>query len=176
MEDPIDEIIEAFEKLKTSGRIRHYGISSIRPAVIREWVKKSRMVSVMMQYSLLDRRPEEEVFPLLKKNQIGVLARGVLAKGILVSKPAEPFLNYPVEKVEQIQQQLKDISILPYGPADRAIHFAIDNTAVSAAVIGIRTKEQLRTAIDAGRTAGLSLLQSTALRNTLSPNTYTDYR
>jgi aryl-alcohol dehydrogenase-like predicted oxidoreductase len=176
MEDPIEEIIEAFEKLKASGKIRYYGISSIRPKVIREWVNKSGMVSVMMQYSLLDRRPEEEVFPLLRENQIGVLARGVLAKGILVSKPAEPFLNYPVEKVEQIRQQLKDISLPPFGPADRAVHFAIDNPAVSAAVIGIRTREQLRTAVDAGHSPALNILQSAALRNHLPPNTYTDHR
>ncbi len=34
MEDPIDEAIEAFEQLKVEGKIRYYGISSIRPAVI----------------------------------------------------------------------------------------------------------------------------------------------
>ncbi len=34
IDDPIDETIEAFELLKTQGKIRHYGISSIRPNVI----------------------------------------------------------------------------------------------------------------------------------------------
>ena len=65
IEDPIDEMIEAFETLKAAGKIRYYGISSIRPNVIREYVKRSSIVSVMMQYSLLDRRPEEEMlFPV----------------------------------------------------------------------------------------------------------------
>ncbi len=59
MEDHIDETIEAFEDLKQEGVIRYYGISSIRPNVIKEYVKKSNITSVMMQYSLLDRRPEE---------------------------------------------------------------------------------------------------------------------
>jgi aryl-alcohol dehydrogenase-like predicted oxidoreductase len=59
LEDPIDDIITTFEDLKQQGLIRHYGISSIRPNVIREWVKRSKLVSVMMQYSLLDRRPEK---------------------------------------------------------------------------------------------------------------------
>ena len=31
IEDPIDETIEAFERLVESGKIRYYGISSIRP-------------------------------------------------------------------------------------------------------------------------------------------------
>ena len=61
IEDPIDETIEAFELPKQQGKIKHYGISSIRPNVIREYVKRPCIVSVMRQYSLLDRRSEEEM-------------------------------------------------------------------------------------------------------------------
>lgn len=39
IEDNIDETIEAFEELKQEGVIRHYGISSIRPNVLKEYVK-----------------------------------------------------------------------------------------------------------------------------------------
>ena len=49
LDDPIDETIEAFEQLQQEGKIRYYGISSIRPNVIREYVQRSHMVSVMMQ-------------------------------------------------------------------------------------------------------------------------------
>ena len=59
IDDPVDETIEAFELLQKQGKIRWYGISSIRPNVIREYVQRSNIVSVMMQYSLLDRRAEE---------------------------------------------------------------------------------------------------------------------
>src|ERR1700754_1215524 len=93
LEDPIDEAIEAFEQLQQQGKIRYYGISSIRPNVIREYIRRSHIVSVMMQYSLLDRRPEESCLQLLKDAGIGVLARGVLAKGLLAGKPAAPFLD-----------------------------------------------------------------------------------
>ena len=43
IDDPIDETIEAFELLKQQGKIRYYGISSIRPNVIREWIKRSNI-------------------------------------------------------------------------------------------------------------------------------------
>jgi aryl-alcohol dehydrogenase-like predicted oxidoreductase len=79
LDDPIDETIEAFELLKEQGKIRAYGISSIRPNVIREYVARSNMVSVMMQYSLLDRRPEESCLELLREIGIGVLVRGAVA-------------------------------------------------------------------------------------------------
>ncbi|MCY7556681.1 aldo/keto reductase, partial [Bacillus altitudinis] len=39
-----------------------------------------------MQYSLLDRRPEEW-FSLLEEQSISVVARGPLAKGLLTEKP-----------------------------------------------------------------------------------------
>ena len=70
LEDPINDIVEAFEFLKKTGKIRYYGISSIRPTVIREYVKRSAIISVMMQYSLLDRRPEEEMLPFLKEKMV----------------------------------------------------------------------------------------------------------
>ena len=60
IEDPLDETIDAFEELKTEGVIRYYGISSIRPNVIREYTSKADIASVMMQYNILDRRPEED--------------------------------------------------------------------------------------------------------------------
>lgn len=80
IEDNIDETIEAFEELKQEGVIRYYGISSIRPNVIKEYVKKSNIVSIMMQFSLFDRRPEEWL-PLLEEHQISVVARALLPKG-----------------------------------------------------------------------------------------------
>ena len=94
IEDPIDETIEAFENLKQEGKIRHYGISSIRPNVIREYIKRSNIVSVMMQYSLLDRRSEESCLELLLENKIGMLARGTLAGGLLILKNTLPVNTY----------------------------------------------------------------------------------
>src|SRR5699024_11402352 len=86
IDDTIDESIEALEILKKEGLIRAYGISSIRPNVIREYVRRSSIDAVMMQYSILDRRPEENILDLLRDEQISVLARGPLAKGLLTTK------------------------------------------------------------------------------------------
>src|SRR5947208_3454077 len=45
MDDPKEESIEAFEQLVKEGKIRYYGISSIRPNVIRYWSSHSNIVS-----------------------------------------------------------------------------------------------------------------------------------
>jgi aryl-alcohol dehydrogenase-like predicted oxidoreductase len=143
LEDDIDETIDAFEILVKAGKIRYYGISSIRPNVIREYVKRSNIVSVMMQYSLLDRRPEESCLQLLHDHEIGVLARGSLAKGLLAGKPASSYLNYSAEEVHKMAEAVKSISGKARTPAQTALHYILANSAISSAVTGIRTKEQL---------------------------------
>jgi len=147
--DPIDETIEAFEILKQQGKIRFYGISSIRPNVIREYVKRSDIVSVMMQYSLLDRRPEQICFPLLQEKSIGVLARGSLAKGILTGKSSDNYLDYNQLIIKKASECIKDFSKNDRTPAETAIQFALHHPAVTSAVVGIRTESQLNDAIGA---------------------------
>lgn len=173
--DPIDDTIEAFEILKEQGKIRWYGISSIRPNVIREYVKRSNIVSVMMQYSLLDRRPEEEAFALLKKNHIGVLTRGNLASGLLVDKPAKPYLTYTEDEVNQVKNMVTTLSTKRTA-TDTALQFTLRNDAVSSAVIGIRTMKQLEQSIQALASNPFSPDEIQTLRNSLSPLTYQDHR
>jgi aryl-alcohol dehydrogenase-like predicted oxidoreductase len=143
LEDPIDETIGAFELLQQQGKIRHYGISSIRPNVIREWVRRSRMVSVMMQYSLLDTRPEETSLGLLKENGIGVLARGSLAKGLLAGKPAEAYLDHSPAEVEAAAMAVRGLSGADRNAAQTAVQFVNQEPAVTSAVVGFRTMDQL---------------------------------
>ena len=172
LEDPIDDIIEAFEMLQVAGKIRYYGISSIRPNVIREYVKRSSIVSVMMQYSLLDRRPEEEMLHFLHERGVGVLARGVLAKGLLVSKPAEAYLNHSVEKVLAVAQTVKEFSNNDRSAESIAIHYVLDHSAIGSSVIGIRTLEQLKKAIDAVETEPLSKFSLQTLSQHVPVNYY----
>ena len=138
IEDPIDETIDAFETLVDSGKIRHYGLSSIRPNVIRAYVEKSNITSVMVQYSLLDRRSEDQILPLLQSQDIGVQARGVLAKGLLKGKSACPYLNRSKENINLLQKKMLKKNI-PHA----ATGFVLANKAIKTAVIGLRTELQL---------------------------------
>jgi aryl-alcohol dehydrogenase-like predicted oxidoreductase len=176
LEDPIDEIIEAFEYLKTAGKILNYGISSIRPNVIREYVKRSSIISVMMQYSLLDRRPEESMLSFLSENKIGVLVRGSIAKGLLVSKPAENYLNYSADQVREMANTVKSISDKSHSPFETAVHFVLQQPAICTTVIGIRTMEQLQDALAAGGSSKLNSGQMKVLENVLPANKYMDHR
>ncbi|MGV3504846.1 MAG: aldo/keto reductase [Adhaeribacter sp.] len=176
LEDPIEESIEAFETLQQQGKIRHYGISSIRPNVIREYVQRSRIVSVMMQYSLLDRRPEETCLGLLESHQVGVLVRGSYAQGLLLGKPAAPYLQFPAGAVEKAAAAIRQVAGGTRSGAEVAGRFVLAQPAVTAAVIGIRTREQLEAALALARSAPLKPEELQLLRQVLPANTYEQHR
>lgn len=176
IQDPIDEAIEAFELLKQQGKIRWYGISSIRPNVIREYVRRSNIVSVMMQYSLLDRRPEEESLELLQQHNIGVLARGSVASGLLVNKPPKPYLKYAAEEVKKATDAIKSISSDGQQPAQTAIRFVLHHPAISAAVVGIRTMAQLEEALKVIDTKELTEEEVKFLTENIPAHRYEQHR
>ncbi len=175
IDDPIDETIDAFETLKQQGKIRYYGISSIRPNVIREYIERSNISSVMMQYSLLDRRPEEECLNLLKKNNIGVLTRGTLAKGLLAGKPAKAYLNHSLGDVEKTIKVLKELSV-KRSMCETAIQYVLKDSAVSSAVIGIRTNKQLEECLIKLKEEKLSNKEYTELQKCNKAQIYQNHR
>jgi len=149
IEDNIEESIGAFEDLKKEGLIRAYGISSIRPNVIREYVKKSNIDAVMMQYSLLDRRPEEEMLDLLHANRISALARGPLAKGMLSNhalsvienKGKDGYLEYTREELKDLYNKLKTIE--PDGLNELSIKYVLKHPGLASAIFGASSEHQV---------------------------------
>lgn len=176
IEDNIDETIEAYELLVKQGKIRFYGLSSIRPNVIREFVKKSNIVSVMTQYSFLDRRPEEATLKLLQENNIGVLVRGSVASGLLVNKKAKPYLNYTEKQIAEAANAIKSISSKDRNAAQTAIQYVLKNPAVTSAVVGIRTMEQLKEAVTTINTPSLTEAEMDILREVIPLNFYQQHR
>ena len=176
LEDPLHETIEAFEILRQQGKIRYYGISSIRPTVINEYVQRSGIVSVMMQYSLLDRRPEESCLALLHEHQIGVLARGSLAKGLLSGKPPTPYLNHSEATVSAAANAVQSASGKDRTPSQTAIRYVLNQPAITSAVVGIRTIQQLEDAVHTVDSPVLTESESVGLSDSLPVNRYDQHR
>ncbi|MBD1421436.1 aldo/keto reductase [Sphingobacterium chuzhouense] len=143
IEDPIDEIIEAFELLVKEGKIRYYGLSSIRPNVIREYTEKSNIVSVMMQYNLLDRRPEV-VFPLLEEKNISVISRGALTQGLLIDKPIKDYLQLTSGEVGRAKRNVEKLATsLGISKTHLLLAYVLSHSVVDVTAIGVRTLAQL---------------------------------
>jgi aryl-alcohol dehydrogenase-like predicted oxidoreductase len=178
VEDPIDEIIEAFEMLIQQGKIRYYGLSSIRPNVIRSYAERSNINSVMMQFNLLDHRPEEEILDYLKMKEIGVLTRGTIAKGLLIDKVADTYLQFTAGEVQHAAKNIKKLAAEKGGQALKiAISYVLSHPAVTAAVMGIRTKAQLDAILGIASTLGkLEEYELQKLRSGVRAYTYAEHR
>ncbi|CAH2716375.1 NADH-specific methylglyoxal reductase [Neobacillus rhizosphaerae] len=181
LEDPIEETIEAFEELKAEGIIRYYGISSIRPNVIREYVKKSSIVSVMMQYSILDRRPEEEVLPQLHEHGISVVTRGPLAKGLLSDKllgkaSEKGYLDYTYEELSEIFPLLKNRVAASRSFTEVALHYNLANPTVASVVVGASSPAQIRSNAEAVNSNPLTDAEVTMIKEITKASMYKEHR
>tara|TARA_Y100000815_G_scaffold106414_1_gene95188 strand:- start:24493 stop:25422 length:930 start_codon:yes stop_codon:yes gene_type:complete len=174
-EDPSDDVIEAFERLKELGKIRSYGISSIRPNVIRKYVADYNIAAIMTQYSLLDRRPEEETLKLMHKNNVAVLARGTVAGGLLAGKPAYDYLDMDTEQISSIINKL-NTTLTGRVLTEKAYRYVMDNPAITTAVAGIRTEKQLEQALAAAEAAPLTVQERGILQDVWAGNKYVQHR
>lgn len=183
IDDPIEESIDAFETLKKEGLIRSYGISSIRPNVIHEYVKRSTIDGIMMQYSMLDRRPEEEILDLLQQNKISVLARGPLAGGLLSNdwkhrlegKGASGYLGYTPEELKGALTRVEELaSNQPMNSL--AFSYVLSHPAVATAVFGSSSIEQLDENTAALPSSPLSELQIVEFQKVTKQLRYEQHR
>ncbi|MHA6484847.1 aldo/keto reductase [Paenibacillus sp. strain BS8-2] len=179
IDDPIDETIEAFEELKAEGVIRHYGISSIRPNVIREYARSSGIVSLMSQYSLLDRRPEQTTLPLLRENNIGLIARGPLAGGILTDKgrlkAVRGYLQYSPEELTEVFKQLTKLMRNDRTLEQTAIQYVLNDPSVSVVLTGASSVEQVVRNVSAASVTPLANDEIESLRAVTTANVYKDH-
>ncbi|WP_144547579.1 aldo/keto reductase [Bacillus sp. X1(2014)] len=181
IDDPIEKTIEAFEELKSEGFIRYYGISSIRPNVIREYVKKSSLVSVMMQYSILDRRPEEEALPLLQEHGVSLVTRGPLAKGLLSDKMLEKvtdkgYQDYSLTELNEVLPMLKERLADSRSFTEIALQYNLANPVVASVVTGASSPEQVRSNVNAVRSQPLSAEEVSLIRELTKVSIYKEHR
>ncbi|HZG78392.1 MAG TPA: aldo/keto reductase [Paenibacillus sp.] len=180
IDDDIDETIEAFEELKREGVIRHYGISSIRPNVVREYARRSNIVSLMNQYGVLDRRAEEEILPLLQaRGGVGLIARGPLAGGALAESktPTKGFLDYSLDELLALRGRLSELASEAGVPLSHlAIRFALSHPVVAAVIPGASSLEQLRGNLAAASVPPLTDAAVARIRDVSRANRYTAHR
>jgi len=80
-----DDWKEAVTKLKQEGKVKNFGISVNRwePNNVLETLKTGLIDTVQVIYNIFDQNPEDELFPLCKKMDIGVIARVPFDEGTL---------------------------------------------------------------------------------------------
>jgi aryl-alcohol dehydrogenase-like predicted oxidoreductase len=157
--DPTMEVfVEGFQRLKEQDRVRAYGVSTSDLDYLRAFNSAGGCATLQIDYSILNRTAEAEIFPYCIEHDIGVIVRGPLAMGILTGKfdaewsfpeddwrrrwqenPGERaiFLQ-DMEKVERLRPLAEGRTL-----AQLALQFVLAHPAVSVAIPGAKTPEQL---------------------------------
>jgi aryl-alcohol dehydrogenase-like predicted oxidoreductase len=73
------------EKLKREGKVKHFGISVNRwePENVMKALETGLIDAVQVIYNIFDQNPEDKLFPLCRKLDIGVIARVPFDEGTL---------------------------------------------------------------------------------------------
>jgi aryl-alcohol dehydrogenase-like predicted oxidoreductase len=168
-----DETLGALTDLVRAGKVRYLGSSTYPPGeiVAAQWVAekrgRERFVCEQPPYSMLARGVEAEVLPLCLQYGMGAITWGPLAGGWLTGRwrkgqeapsstraerlPHRYDLSLPANQrkldATEALAQLADESGLSL--IQLAIAFVLNHPAVTAAIIGPRTMEQLESQLGA---------------------------
>jgi myo-inositol catabolism protein IolS len=80
---PLAETVAALDDVVRQGKARYIGVSNFRLAQIEEAMRLRRVDVVQYAWNMFDRRMQTEIFPYCRAQQIGVMAYGSLAYGML---------------------------------------------------------------------------------------------
>src|SRR4029077_4061170 len=181
---PFDETMRALEEVVASGRVRFVGVSNFTGAMVAECLRTRRVDVSQVGYHMLDRRQEQETFPLCLREGVGVMGYGSLGHGLLtgaftsattfeagrdrragrVAFRAPIFrgdnLKTNVGVVERIRREIAE----PRGVAvsQIALAWVLANPAISTALVGARTPAEVD-ANDAGAELELTAAERAAL-------------
>ncbi len=157
--------LEAFETLKQEGRLRVYGISTDSLDVLKRFNVNGTCSVVEVNYSLLNRAPESELFPYCQEHGIAVLIRGPLRQGLLGGKYTRESVftdavrsgwNEGQAARERIERELDQVerlkTVLQPGAemVTAALRFTITHPVNPVSIPGAKSPEQARMNAAAG--------------------------
>jgi len=160
---PLEETMAALTEAVRQGKARYLGFSEWTPAQIRAALALpgERFVSSQPQYSMLERYPAAEVFPLCASEGIGQIVWSPLRQGILTGKyaPGRPpppdsraaspsmgtFMQRRLDdaalaKVERLRPIAKELGLTL---AQLALAWVLRRPEVTSAIIGATRPEQV---------------------------------
>ena len=80
---PVEESVEALERLVDEGKILHYGVGHLPEERIREYCSKGNVFSVLMELSAVSRTAETTLLPSCREFGAAAIAFSTTGRGIL---------------------------------------------------------------------------------------------
>jgi aryl-alcohol dehydrogenase-like predicted oxidoreductase len=159
-DEDIEEGWTELAQLKEQGKVRHIGVSNFSPAQMRRAQAIAPITSLQPPYSIVTPEIETEILPYAKSNNIGVivyspmssgLLTGVMTKERVANFAAEDWRrNLPNFKEPLLSRNLRLVERLREigkrhlrSPGEVAIAWTLDQPAVTGAIVGFRSPQQV---------------------------------
>ncbi|MBI3301143.1 MAG: aldo/keto reductase, partial [Deltaproteobacteria bacterium] len=152
------DIFDRLDRFKREGKIRFYGVSLEKTADGVVAIETGKPDTLQVVYNILHQDPEETLFSLAQKENIGLIARVPLERGVLSGrfKSAAEFAQkdwrrgvFPDDALAQVQAAVEKLGFLVKGDvpnlAQAALRFVLSHPTVSTVIPGIRTVQQVET-------------------------------
>ncbi len=159
---PLAEVAATMEGLKEEGKIRHYGVSNFALEELRAAAAAGDFAVLQPPYSLIATDAEQALFPFCLAHDIGVMVYSPLHKGLLTGKyrGTETFTDFRAhhpdfqgERFRALAGAVRELSPIAarYGLTIYQLVLAatLTHPAIQAAVVGIKTADQIREAAGA---------------------------
>ena len=150
---PIEETVGAIGDLIDAGYVRYAGLSEVGADTIRRAHAVRPISDLQIEYSIVSRSPEAQIFPVLEELGIGVTAYGVLSRGLLAGSrigQGDSRAHFPRFRPDNARQNaqlvatLKDLAAAKgLQPAQLAIAWVLAKGRRIIPVMGARTRKQL---------------------------------
>lgn len=152
---PVDETMEALQRLIDQGKIRAAGVSNYNLEQMLQATKRINLASNQLPYSMLKREIESTLIPAAIEHNIGIIAYSPLERGLLtgkfftgnVLKPADHrndyFRQFDLAKVKTFLEELtsiaqhKNVSL-----SQLVLKWTTLQPGVTIVLTGARNKEQ----------------------------------
>lgn len=166
---PVEEVLRGMDDLVRQGKVLYVAISDTPAwqvarmqtiADLRGW---SPLVALQVEYSLIERTVEHDLFPMARELGLGVIPWSPLGSGVLTGKYSAADLDTSAAGSPEgsrknvalangsltarglaIAEVVKEVAAdLDRTPAQTALAWTLRNPAVTAPIIGARTPAQL---------------------------------
>ena len=137
------EIVEIMQRAQEAGYVRFIGTTTYGEAAPLAVLEDGRFDCIQVAYNLLDRQFEEQVLPLAKENDVGVVIRSVLLKGALTHR----YAHLP-DELRELRAAVNEVNSL-CGAQDSSLpelayRFVLAHPAVSTALVGTGRVHELQ--------------------------------
>lgn len=167
--DPDQDIEEGWTEmasLQQEGKVRWIGVSNFNVSHIKRVMQIAPITSLQPPYSLLVRKAEPDILPFAREHGIGAIVYSPMRAGLLTGKMTkERARNLPDDdwrtrdkdfQEPRLSHNLALVEILReigerHGrtPAEIALAWTLNNPAVTGAIVGLRSADQVHGIIGA---------------------------